>query len=160
MAAATAEREPAPGGHGGDSGTGGDWDACRGGCDRGGSGDGDGDFRPGSSGGGGTGGGGGGACSRGPDGGGDACLGGRDGGRSGHGDARSGARVGGGGADWRARGGFDGGRGACLGTVGEPGGFRDGGARFDGSVEVGFRLCLDHSRSQCVERVRPALVVP
>nr|TKW39567.1 hypothetical protein SEVIR_1G187300v2 [Setaria viridis] len=93
-------------------------DTYPGGCDRGGGGDGDRDFHPGSHGGGGTGGGGGGACSRGPDEGGDACPGGRDGGQGGHGDTHSGARVGGGGAGGWARGGLDGGRGACAGTVG------------------------------------------
>ncbi|XP_004980424.1 glycine-rich RNA-binding protein 1-like [Setaria italica] len=94
-----------------------------------------------------------------PDRGGDACLGGRDRGRGGHGDTRSGARVGGGGADGRACDSLDGGRGACAGTVGEPSGFQDGGARFDGGVRVGSRLCLGYSRSQGVERVRPALVI-
>ncbi|XP_004980429.1 myristoylated alanine-rich C-kinase substrate-like [Setaria italica] len=65
----------------------------------------------------------------------------------------------GGGVDGRARGSLDGGRGACAGTVGEPGGFQDGGAHFDGGVGVGSRLWLGHSYSQGMERIRPALVI-
>nr|TKW09861.1 hypothetical protein SEVIR_6G129000v2 [Setaria viridis] len=134
--------------------------ACLRGRGGGGGGDGGGDLRPGGPSGGGTDGGGGGARSRGSGRGGGASLGGCGGGRGGRGDTCAAACVGGDGAVGRARGSPDGDRCAGAGTVGEPGGFRDDGACFDGGVGIGSRLGLGRYRSQGVERVCPALDVP